>query len=270
MAYILGLWFTDGYIASNKNLFSITLHRHDKYLLQRILDEMKSKHPLHRTGNSYRFCITSKKLVKSIKRLGGVPRKSLICGFPKVPNKYLPDFIRGCWDGDGSIWFCKHDQRYHSGFASGSFSFISELTTVLERVVGHDIKIQKIISQGSRFIVDHMVTKEGILYRIHLGINDTCKLRDYMYRDMNDKLTMLRKQKRFFDSGNVVISNQNKQFLPYNRAILVARSLGIKTREEWKDAYRNKTLVPTLPSAPNWVYREKWESWGKWLGRTDS
>ena len=39
--------------------------------------------------------------------LGGKEKKSLDCHFPKVPNEYLRDFIRGYFDGDGSVWNVK-------------------------------------------------------------------------------------------------------------------------------------------------------------------
>ena len=44
MAYILGLWFADGCISGNS--FSISLHRDDKYLLERVLEKMGSNQPL--------------------------------------------------------------------------------------------------------------------------------------------------------------------------------------------------------------------------------
>jgi len=38
---------------------------------------------------------------------GCAPRKSLTLEFPEVPKKYIPDFLRGVTDGDGSISFGK-------------------------------------------------------------------------------------------------------------------------------------------------------------------
>ncbi len=46
MAYVLGLWFTDGYIcnARKRYIFGITLHKNDEYLLQEILKRMCSNY----------------------------------------------------------------------------------------------------------------------------------------------------------------------------------------------------------------------------------
>lgn len=40
MAYILGLWFADGYIYNGK-IFDITLHKKDKYILKQIAKELE-------------------------------------------------------------------------------------------------------------------------------------------------------------------------------------------------------------------------------------
>ena len=56
---------------------------------------------------SYRTTISSKKIVEDLIRLGCVPKKSLILKFPteeQVPKKFIWDFLRGYFDGDGC--FC--------------------------------------------------------------------------------------------------------------------------------------------------------------------
>lgn len=73
-----------------------------------------------------------------------IPRKSKIVKMPNVPHKYLPDFIRGVIDGDGSINSGKYQQekkRLKNYFAwrgtvyicSASKIFISGLASKLTR-----------------------------------------------------------------------------------------------------------------------------------------
>ena len=60
-----------------------------------------------KTFVSYRTSISSKKIVEDLIRLGCVPKKSLILKFPteeQVPEKFIWDFLRGYFDGDGC--FC--------------------------------------------------------------------------------------------------------------------------------------------------------------------
>jgi len=69
--------------------------------------------------------------------LGAGYNKSLTSIFPKVPAKYLPDYIRGLWDGDGCIYFNNHQKSFQSVFVSGSRIFIKKLLLCLKNnIVG--------------------------------------------------------------------------------------------------------------------------------------
>lgn len=77
MAYIFGLWCADGNIGTqNKGYqFSIKLHKKDKYLLQDILDEMKSEHKIYENKeNCCYFIIGSKTIYNDIISLGGMEK----------------------------------------------------------------------------------------------------------------------------------------------------------------------------------------------------
>ena len=69
-------------------------------------------------------------MIEDLRRLGLTERKSLTMHFPDVPEEYLWDFIRGCWDGDGSI---HHDKRnLTAAFYSGSLVFIQRMRDRLQ------------------------------------------------------------------------------------------------------------------------------------------
>jgi len=104
MAYILGLWFADGNLEKDLKRFSICSI--DIELLDKIKRAMKSEHPLglnKKGGRTYRLAIGRKEMCKDILSLGGTPCKSLTAKFPKVPREFIHHFIRGNFDGDGSI-----------------------------------------------------------------------------------------------------------------------------------------------------------------------
>ena len=51
------------------------------------------------------LAIVSDKLSSALSKLGGTPRKSLTLEFPKfIPKHLMSHFIRGYFDGDGSVW----------------------------------------------------------------------------------------------------------------------------------------------------------------------
>ena len=57
------------------------------------------------------------------------------------------------------------------------------------------------------------------------------------------------------------------QFLPFNRALLLARSLGLASEPEWRVWCRAGRRPPELPADPRHVYKDSgWQGWGHWLG----
>jgi hypothetical protein len=56
-------------------------------------------------------------------------------------------------------------------------------------------------------------------------------------------------------------------FLPFEKALLYARSLKLKNTKAWR-AWRMSGARPAnIPSTPNAVYKhEGWQGWGHWLG----
>ena len=55
--------------------------------------------------------------------------------------------------------------------------------------------------------------------------------------------------------------------LSFEEALIVARSLGLPRREEWKAWSKSGWLPTNVPSAPDTVYKhDGWQGWGHWLG----
>lgn len=62
-------------------------------------------------------------------KCGLKPRKSLTLGALNIPQRYFPDFLRGCLDGDGCVRAYKdpvypNSQRLYTLFYSGSRPFL--------------------------------------------------------------------------------------------------------------------------------------------------
>lgn len=115
MAYVLGFTLSDGCIVkgmykgySDALKFGVQLK--DKDILEKIKKELKSEHSISVSKNAAYFCITSQKLVDSLKRLSVTYQKSLKEQVPQIPLLYKKEFIRGLIDGDGGISF---DNRQH-------------------------------------------------------------------------------------------------------------------------------------------------------------
>ena len=58
-----------------------------------------------------------------------------------------------------------------------------------------------------------------------------------------------------------------KDFLPFVRALEHARSLKLKNVKEWEVWRKSGGRLPSMPSAPDQVYKhEGWQGYGHWLG----
>ena len=179
MAYILGLWFADGCIYGGK-MFDITLHKKDKYILKKIAEELGYKGSLYdyvdRQASRINFsCVV---IYNDIVALGGTERKSKTVLFPSVPKEYLPDFIRGYFDGDGCIMRLKNN-RVNSAFTCGNKQFLDDLLVILKEEAG---------VQGGSYDASSM--------SLRFGKKDTFKIGEYMYKN-NPELFLLRKREKF-------------------------------------------------------------------------
>jgi len=154
MAYVLGVLLTDGCLSMRKQSWvSTTSMTASKYipilsiaqkepeLLNKLLKLIKCNAPIHFrekkiyggkvAGAIYSFCFDCTLSYPDLIRYGLKPQKSLDVQFPDIPSPYIRHFIRGCWDGDGTVYQCKGRKHITAGFFSGSHQFISDLVSIL-------------------------------------------------------------------------------------------------------------------------------------------
>ncbi|MTK11827.1 MAG: hypothetical protein F8N39_06990, partial [Clostridiaceae bacterium] len=126
-AYWLGFIYADGFIESKRKncgqKFGITLNSIDEEHLYKFKSHIAATNPIKHylasgynpNGNFSKILITSQKTVEDLKRLGVKENKTLNLTFPddkKVSNCLIRHFIRGYFDGDGTIYF-SIDQAYN-------------------------------------------------------------------------------------------------------------------------------------------------------------
>lgn len=188
MAYILGFIAADGCISENPLELSITLAtkdidhlkiiknivapRNSIYLGEAIVKEKRYKYA--------RFSAASNYMCGRLIELGIMPRKSLKLKFPHIPNKYLNHFIRGYFDGDGSIYKTK-EKRWCLSFI-GTHQFLDSTVRILENK----------IDVGPKTIYK---SKHSNTYYISFGREDTIKIGKWLYLD--SEIQLKRKQNKF-------------------------------------------------------------------------
>lgn len=164
MAYILGFFIADGFIANDMQ--SIGFSQKEKYILEQIRDELGSNHPLHQNEQTgvYTLYLNSKVMKQDLMEIHGItPNKSLEIKFPYVPDVYLNHFIRGYFDGDGHIY----TRGYVVSFVGGSLDFMIALD--------NHLKVQGF---------ETYLTKKGKHVRLFMSGRKTIKkFYDWIYHD---------------------------------------------------------------------------------------
>jgi hypothetical protein len=142
MAYILAFITCDATI-NGVNSFSIELNKKDTKVLEYIASQISPTQKLYfrnrydsRTNKIYKqssLFISSKLLVKQLYDFGIIPKKTGKETLIDVPKKYIPDYVRGLIDGDGSIYVGtvvtggKKYPRFTLSIASASKQFLLDL-----------------------------------------------------------------------------------------------------------------------------------------------
>lgn len=114
-AYWLGFLYADGCIHQGRYDYRIELGLAEKDYSH--LEKFKNfigkdnKIAYREKTKSYRYSFRDKKVHSDLIALGCIPNKSLRLLFPSkdiIEDKYLKDFLRGYFDGDGSLWKLNH------------------------------------------------------------------------------------------------------------------------------------------------------------------
>lgn len=199
MAYILGFVVADGCIIKRKDrmdsyVFNITSK--DKNILIKIKEALESDHTIGVKYNSLKMpyshlSICNREICNDLMKLGIHPRKTYNLEPIKVPEKYFSDYVRGFFDGDGTVYIYNVNgaPQIKSGFVAISLSFIQDFTTKLCRALK--------ISEKSVHRVKIAGGKTMIQYNICFYIDDSEKLAKFMYG--NNPTLYLERKKKIFD-----------------------------------------------------------------------
>lgn len=110
MAYILGFIAADGYISKKENCISIELQERDKEILDSIKRVTGVTRPIKiqlRKNGKYTATLRnwSKEWKDDLRHYGIIPKKTFTLTPPDLlAPEYRIDYIRGYFDGDGSIY----------------------------------------------------------------------------------------------------------------------------------------------------------------------
>jgi intein-encoded DNA endonuclease-like protein len=185
-AYYLGLIVADGSVRKG-NVFALSLESVDAYLVEKLKETVNYTgviyKSVYKTGIMHILCMTSEKMCIDLSKYGVVKNKTHVTFFPNIPEELHHHFIRGVFDGDGSITTnvmisCSFDM-------TGNIDLISKIKSILE-----DKCDLNNIKYSLKTNCDNIKT---ISYG---GTRQLCRIREYLYKDAT--IYMQRKQVKMF------------------------------------------------------------------------
>ena len=203
MAYILGYVYADGSIFINKHGgWYLDLTSTDLELVRKIRLLLGSNHKIGKYKPKganckirYKLQIGSKELIADLNKLGITKRKGLTIRLPEIPEQFFKHFIRGYFDGDGSVNLGKYWRKdrntwfwqFSSSFISGSKNFLSDI---------HH-KLHKYIKGGFSY-----TKNRG--YELVFSRRDSIALFNFMYDNVPTSMFLERKYARFKEAFKIL------------------------------------------------------------------
>ncbi|MBL7132248.1 MAG: LAGLIDADG family homing endonuclease [Candidatus Omnitrophica bacterium] len=204
MAYVLGYFAADGCMFINpRGSRYVSFTSTDREILEKVRRILNSNHKFSVKKNhnknwkdAFTLQIGSKDMYEDLIKKGFMPKKASRFKLPLVPKKYFNHFIRGYFDGDGSVIYGKFKRRDRNNrltfylstcFASANRSFLSDISKRLKENI-----------KTNRGCLDK---KGGHLNYARL---DSIKLFRYIYRDCTADQYLERKYKKFREALKIV------------------------------------------------------------------
>lgn len=146
-AYIFGWIMSDGCLVlegRNKTSYAVRIASNDKDIVGWMHGYMCSGNKIYKSRKNYMIKYRNRDAIEFLMQNRLKERKSLDMEFPSIPDKHLPYFIRGYFEGDGSIILreTKYGTYGQVSFTCGSTRFIEVLQWKLGEfgVVSHIYK----------------------------------------------------------------------------------------------------------------------------------
>jgi hypothetical protein len=177
-AYAIGLIVTDGNLAKNKSRVSLVSKDFEQIENFKNCLNVNNKIGIHYSGSTYetayRIQICDVLFCNFLNDIGIFPAKSKTIQKIKVPRDYFFDYLRGCFDGDGTV-YSYWDKRWKSSFMfyvsfiSASKNHIDWLQNEIEEFLG---------------IRGHISTSQkSSVFQLRYAKADSLKIIRKMYKD---------------------------------------------------------------------------------------
>lgn len=201
-AYWLGFLYADASVTHNS--LKLTLHPKDIGHLEKLKKSLESTHNIFFDRGYPRFAISNKKMYQDLVKNGCCERKTFLITFPDrkiLPENLVRHFIRGYFDGDGSINYSKHS-KYN--YTLWKFEICSN-HTFLKNFKSEFIKLSGVQTECELYKEKRRPTE---IFYFKIG-SQTCKNLSLIYHFLyNDSSIFLDRKKQKFEEITKLINDK--------------------------------------------------------------
>jgi hypothetical protein len=183
MAYVLGYLYADGSMEDASYIRGkyVRVSSTDKDTILAIKVLLESDHAIvesvpKKGKKQFLLRIGNTPLYNSLIEIGLYPNKSLTIKMPPVPEVFLPDFVRGYFDGDGCVSLYRTKGVFGQEiihkltiiFTSGSFDFLEQLCNTLHT----RLKLRQ-----------HKIYRSDKSFQLRYSTEDSIKIFEFLFQD---------------------------------------------------------------------------------------
>lgn len=190
-AYWLGFLLADGCVTAGRRFtLSVALKESDRPHMEALREFLRAESPIKRDAvrQSVSLVVSSERLVSSLMARGCTPRKSATLEFPPSGLLHRPHFVRGVFDGDGSIYCYRRPYPQPTVSIIGSPPFLKGLQDVMCSDAG--LSKNKLYRAGNSDVAMSLAWT---------GMGNISKIYNYLYGGGGPCLA--RKKERFKECG---------------------------------------------------------------------
>ena len=188
-AYWLGFLYADGCVHSNN--YEISVNITDKEHIEKFkaaikafnhnITEIQDKR-FQNAKTLYQFSIRDKQLHQDLIKWGCIPQKSLLINkIPNIPRDYVSHFLRGYFDGDGSLHYLRGTNNYRISFV-GTKDFLNDIQKELQT----NVSLQSNIA-GKAYVLQIA------------GRRQIERILNYLYNNSKENNRLNRKYQKYLD-----------------------------------------------------------------------
>ena len=188
-AYWLGFLYADGCVHSNN--YEISVNITDREHVEKFkaaikafnhnITEIQDKR-FQNAKTLYQFSIRDKQLHQDLIKWGCIPQKSLLINkIPNIPRDYVSHFLRGYFDGDGSLHYLRGTNNYRISFV-GTKDFLNDIQKELQT----NVSLQSNIA-GKAYVLQIA------------GRRQIERILNYLYNNSKENNRLNRKYQKYLD-----------------------------------------------------------------------